>query len=303
MLSLTESQSVENLADVLYDFLPGSGNSKTAFPLAAQQANVGEFWQPGSKRPGIVALLTQTLMHKRHCITPLMLSIVRQAMTWRRGKGDPLKRAEIDAVNAALIELRIKIPELHDPKFLDSFGPAAAARQDPPLHKIPASQSTALMEKLMQLTAMAPQPRGFAFETFLADLFSAYNLAPRASFRLVGEQIDGSFLLNADTYLVEAKWHDPQIGLADLLTFSGKVDGKATWSRGLFVSISGFTQDGLQAFGRGRRTNLICMDGLDLYEILFNGHSLTRVLEAKARRAAETNATHVPLRELGIHLA
>jgi hypothetical protein len=138
----------------------------------------------------------------------LMLSIVRQAMTWRRGKGDPLKRAEIDAVNAALIELRIKIPELHDPKFLDSFGPAAAARQDPPLHKIPASQSTALMEKLMQLTAMAPQPRGFAFETFLADLFSAYNLAPRASFRLVGEQIDGSFLLNADTYLVEAKWHD-----------------------------------------------------------------------------------------------
>jgi hypothetical protein len=43
MLSLTEPQSVENLADILYEFLPGSGNNRKAFPLAAQQAGVGEF--------------------------------------------------------------------------------------------------------------------------------------------------------------------------------------------------------------------------------------------------------------------
>jgi len=48
MISLVESQSIENLADVLYDFLPGSGNAKTAFPIAAEQAGVGEFWKPGS---------------------------------------------------------------------------------------------------------------------------------------------------------------------------------------------------------------------------------------------------------------
>ena len=40
MLSLAEAQAVENIADLLYDFLPGSGNNKTAFPLAA--APVGE---------------------------------------------------------------------------------------------------------------------------------------------------------------------------------------------------------------------------------------------------------------------
>ncbi len=302
MLSLAELQSVENLADILYDFLPGSGNSRTAFPLAAQQACVGEFWEPGSKRPSIVALLTRTLTHKRNRMTPLMMTIVQQAMTWRRGKNNLLTRAEIESVNAALLGLSIKIPELHDPRFLDSFGPPTPTRHKPPVHKISESQATALIDKLMKLTAMAPQPRGFAFETFLTELFSAYNLAPRGSFRLIGEQIDGSFRLNADTYLVEAKWHDPQIGIADLLTFFGKVEGKATWSRGLFVSVSGFTEDGLQAFGRGRRTNLICMDGLDLCEILSNGHSLPGVLEAKARRAAETNAAHVSLRELSLHL-
>src|SRR3546814_16318465 len=81
--------------------------------------------------------------------------------------------------------------------------------------------------------------------------------------RLVGEQIDGSFKLHGQTYLVEAKWHGPQIGFADLMTFSGKVGGKASWSRGLFVSNSGLTAEGLEAFSRGRQTNLICADGLD----------------------------------------
>jgi hypothetical protein len=300
MLSLAELQTVENLADVLYNYLPGSGNSRTAFPLAAQQAGVGEFWETGSKRPSIVALLTRTLTHKRNRITPLMIAIVQQAMTWRRGKGNPLTRAEIESVNAELLGLSVKIPELHDPKFLDSFGPPTPSRSA--VHMMPGSQAIVLRDKLMKLTEMAPQPRGFAFEAFLTELFAAYDLAPRGSFRLVGEQIDGSFRLNAATYLVEAKWHDPKIGLAELLTFSGKVEGKAAWSRGLFVSISGFTEDGLQAFSRGRRTNLICMDGLDLYEVLNNNYPLPKVLDAKDRRAAETNAAYVPLRQLSLHL-
>ena len=82
------------------------------------------------------------------------------------------------------------------------------------------------------------------------------------------------------------------------MTFSGKVAGKAAWARGLIVSTSGFTPDGLEAFARGRQTNLIGMDGLDLYEVLSRQVSLVNVIEAKARRAAETNRAFVPAREL-----
>jgi hypothetical protein len=46
------------------------------------------------------------------------------------------------------------------------------------------------------------------FEGFLNELFAGFGLAPRGAFRLVGEQIDGSFRLHGQTYLVEAKWHD-----------------------------------------------------------------------------------------------
>lgn len=117
---------------------------------------------------------------------------------------------------------------------------------------------------LLTVSSLSAQARGYAFEDFLKSLFDAFGLAPRQAFRLRGEQIDGSFQIGRDTYLLEAKWHDQPIGVADLHTFHGKIEQKAAWTRGLFVSNSGFSEEGLAAFGRGKR--VICMDGLDIYE-------------------------------------
>eukprot|EP01034_Spumella_vulgaris_P014336 gene14336-18299_t len=94
----------------------------------------------------------------------------------------------------------------------------------------------------------------------------------------------------------KAKWHGQPIGVAELHTFHGKIEQKAAWTRGLFVSNSGFTDDGLVAFGRGNR--VICMDGLALYEMLERDLPLTHVLELKIRRAAETGSAFVRVRDL-----
>ncbi len=299
MLSFREAQTVEDLADLLYEFLPGSGNSRTAFPLAATQAGVGDLWVPGSKRPAIVQLLTATLEQRRSCFTKLIVAIVRQAMTYRRGKGNPLTRAEVDRLNNLLPGVQFKIPGLLDGGFLSSFGSATSEEVAPQASAtLSAAKAQELATLLIEITKLDPQARGLRFEAFLNELFAGFGLAPRGAFRLVGEQIDGSFQLNGQTYLVEAKWHGPQIGFADLMTFSGKVSGKASWSRGLFVSNSGFTADGLEAFSRGRQTNLICADGLDLYEVLSRKVSLIEALEAKERRAAETNRAFVAVRDL-----
>ncbi len=301
MMSFREAQAVEDLADLLYDFLPGSGNNRTAFPLAAAQAGVGDLWVPGSKRPAIVQLLTATLEQRRSCFTKLIVALVRQAMTYRRGKGNPLSREEIDRLNTLLPGVEFKIPELLDPSFLSSFGSPKAAKPAPQASAtLIAEKAQELAALLIEITKLDPQVRGLRFEGFLNELFAGFGLAPRGSFRLVGEQIDGSFKLHGQTYLVEAKWHGPQIGFADLMTFSGKVSGKASWSRGLFVSNSGFTAEGLEAFSRGRQTNLICADGLDLYEVLSRKGSLIEILEAKERRAAETNRAFIPVRDLGL---
>ena len=68
---------------------------------------------------------------------------------------------------------------------------------------------------------------------------------------MIGEQIDGSFQLAGETYLLEAKWTDLRMGAADLRSFNAKLEDKAAWTRGLFVRNSGFTEDGLEALAEG----------------------------------------------------
>ena len=292
---------MEDLADLLYDFLPGSGNSRTAFPLAAATVQSEDLWVGGSKRPAIVHLLSAMLGRRRHKFGPLILAIVRQSMTWRRGKGKPLTHDEVVQLNEILFQLSIKIPELNEQGFLNSLQRPDTRRDDPasPGGSQPTDEvAKALLRRLIGLFDHPPQRRGYEYERFLTELFDAYGLTPRRPFKLVGEQIDGSFKLHGETYLVEARWRCGKTGQSDLLTFSGKVSGKATWARGLFISNSGFSDDGLKAFGSGRRTNIICADGLDLHEIVHNRLSLVEILEEKLRRAAETNRAFVPVREL-----
>ena len=173
---------------------------------------------------------------------------------------------------------------------------APAPKQQDDKSQLSIDVSQQLTARLLEVTSLPAQKRGYEFEKFLKELFDAYDLSARASFRLKGEQIDGSFVVHNDTYLLEAKWQNSPAGVADLHTFEGKLGEKASWSRGLFVSSSGFSRDGLQAFGRGKRT--ICMDGFDISEMLTQRLSLVEVIDAKVRRAAETGCPFVSVRDL-----
>lgn len=142
---------------------------------------------------------------------------------------------------------------------------------------------------LMSLTERPPHERGYQFEKFLKKLFDAFGLEAERPFRLTGEQIDGSFLLDRDTYLVEAKWHNERTGAADLHAFHGKLDQRAAWGRGLFVSYTGFTDQGIVAFGRARK--VICLDGRDLSKSFQRRLPLPEVLRRKVRKAVEHGVT------------
>ena len=225
-----------------------------------------------------------------------------------------LRSANPSTIHKTLVALwdhRISVPGLAKGKPLDSgtevsfrkivekFGgslPGKAPTTAPTSAVAPESVLARLKEQLIEISNMDPHPRGYAFEAFLKNVFDAYGLAGKAAFRLTGEQIDGSFDFGHETYLLEAKWQNDKTAAKDLRDFQGKVEGKATWARGLFVSNSGFTEEGLQSFGVGKR--IICMDGLDLYEILHNRRSFVEVLRLKVRAAAETGRPFVSVRDL-----
>lgn len=294
-ISLKESQYLDELAGILYEMLPGSGNPRLSFPTVAQSLGLSSYWPGGSKRPAIVALLTATFERERHRFCLLIEGVVRQSVSWRAGKGIPLTVDEVMEINRVLLQLGYKIPDLHDADFLAGLEKRQRAAQgqataDP-------AQLARFKTELLALASLNPVPRGFAFEKFLNELFAAFGLAPRGSFRLTGEQIDGSFQHDGQTYLLEAKWQNELIGRAPLSVLNETVTSKATWSRGLLVSYSGFSTDGLTAFNSGRPTAIIAMDGLDLHDMLNRNLLLPDVLRAKARRAAETNRCFVQVRD------
>ena len=129
-----------------------------------------------------------------------------------------------------------------------------AAHREP---RIDEAATSALATRLVEVSKMDPQARGYAFEKFLKDVFDAYGMSARAPFRLKGEQIDGSFVLGEETYLLEARWRNAKVDVQTLHAFNAKVEDKASWSRGLIISQSGFTTEGLEAFGRGK--SVVCM--------------------------------------------
>ena len=185
-----------------------------------------------------------------------------------------------------------------------STAPAAPAPQRavPVATAAPAATTATDLQQLKEafdeLLTMAPHRRGYAFQDFLNKLFHDYHLDPRNAFRLMGEEIDGSFELDGHVYLMEAKWQEKPTGQADLLVFNGKVEGKSTWARGLFISYNGFSKEGLHAFARGKGTRIIGIDGHDIQYILNGQISLPRAINKKARRAVETNEFFVPISEL-----
>jgi hypothetical protein len=149
---------------------------------------------------------------------------------------------------------------------------------------ISSAQFLELGKELLRLSSLEPQRRGYDFEKYLKKMFDVFGLEARSAFRLVGEQIDGSFILGDQPYLLEAKWHNELTGASDLHAFQGKVDQRVDWARGLFVSYTGFSEQGLIAF---RPKKVICLDGRDLAEAFARELPLPEVLRRKARRAVE----------------
>ena len=299
-LTLKESQAIGELASHLYSFLPGAAhpyaNQAISFAGVARDLRLGGYWVGGSKLPAISQLLEATLDRERGRFCDLVLEAVRRGMQYRMNKGAPITREEIDVLNGLVAEVGFKIPELHDAEFLKTLPREPGAEE--PAETVAAASLDEHRRCFREVMALDPARRGYAFQEFLNDLFAAFDLAPRPPFRLIGEQIDGSFQFQAETYLLEGTWRDKRVGEEEMNAFSGKVERKAKWSRGLHVSYSGYTKEGLEGFARGKETHIVCMDGLDLHEILDRGLDLRDVLERKVRRAAETNEAYVPVREL-----
>lgn len=165
--------------------------------------------------------------------------------------------------------------------------------------------TTALKTKLDELnqkfmgiaTSSDAQKRGYGLEKLLNELFTLFDLDPKASFKITGEQIDGAFTFKDDDFLLEARWVKQPINAADLYSFAGKINGKRKNTLGLFVSMDGFSNECLQTTSSDLRC-LILMDGMDLNAILTDRITLDDLLYRKRRHASETGNIYLNVNKI-----
>lgn len=136
------------------------------------------------------------------------------------------------------------------------------------------------------------QGRGFELEKIMYELFELFDLDPKASFKNLGEQIDGAFSLEGTEYLFEAKWQKEPVNKADLAIFSDKVKTKLENTLGVFLSINAYSQDGVAAHQAGGAA-IILMDGSDLMAVFEERIDFISLLYRKKRHAAQTGGIYL----------
>lgn len=164
---------------------------------------------------------------------------------------------------------------------------------------------TAVTQKLEELknsywqllSSTERQKRGYQLEKILKELFSLFDLDPKASFKIVGEQIDGSFTFENLDYLLEAKWQDELVRASDLYIFAEKLTRKLDNTLGLFISIEGFSEEAVSAYSGGRKL-MILMDGSDLMAVLESRIDLIQLLRRKRRHASQTGNIYLKVKDI-----
>lgn len=131
------------------------------------------------------------------------------------------------------------------------------------------------------------QQRGRAFERVINQILAREDMEPRSSMRPSGEEIDGSFAIADCFFLLEAKWQANPIPASSLYAFKGKVDGKLVGTLGIFISMSDYSADAVDALLTGKELNLILFGQKDLLLIEDGKMTMREAIRVKRRYASE----------------
>lgn len=155
-----------------------------------------------------------------------------------------------------------------------------------------------LKADFLAMYSMQPQARGYKLENFMRELLSLFDLEPKKSYKIEGEQIDGHFTCDGSDYLLETKWEEKPLSASDVYSFTGKIAGKLDNTLGFFISINGFSDDALIALEKASKKVCILCDGHDLITVLEARIRLNDLIIRKKRHAIQTGKLYISVKEI-----
>lgn len=135
-----------------------------------------------------------------------------------------------------------------------------------------------LKDEFIRIQQLVGPPRGYAFEKFFTGLMKISGIPVHEPFRIVGEQIDGAIKYSGHYYLIELKWEKAKAAHEAVSSLYLKVEGKLE-ARGIFIAMNGYSDQILQSLPKGKRLNMLLLDGVHLANVVFGLHRFEELLE------------------------
>jgi hypothetical protein len=157
-----------------------------------------------------------------------------------------------------------------------------------------------LNKRFLELCKMyeLSQKRGYELEKLLHDIFVFFEIDVCKAFKLAGEQIDGSFNFKNQNYIFEAKWQSTSDAVNSLYTFAYKIESNTMYPRGVFFSISGYSEESIQIITKNKKPSLILIDSADLIAVLEGRITMSDLLSKKIEYAQTRGNIYVNIYQL-----
>ncbi len=297
MMKPGELEALEDLAEHLYSFLPGSPKWRTTYTFlsACQEVHLEQYWQSGPKGAAIERLLFATHEKQRGRFPLLIETVVRNGVEYRDRINDPVSRAELDQLNRIIERLGFEVRALLDPAF---------RKQRPDLAIDDAAREARGKVVLQQLNDdyLRMQEKGVTDET--VELFS--RMLNRL-FRLAGlERIDrlepegsavrGAFRLERYEIFIRAELGEQVT--RDTLEAFRKEQAESAQLLGLFLSVNGFSMDAVELANAEAEPVYLLMDGAHLFRVLHADLSLEDMMHKLVTMLAVEKNAYVPVSAL-----
>jgi Restriction endonuclease len=118
------------------------------------------------------------------------------------------------------------------------------------------------------LEDMTPQRRGQRFNQLVADLLGCWG-TDRVQANVLGTgEIDVTFTIDGTRFLLEAKWQAGPVSFDPIAKLSRRISQRLSGTRGVFLSMSGYTADAQRDVERGQQPDMLLIDRSHLEAML-----------------------------------
>lgn len=151
--------------------------------------------------------------------------------------------------------------------------------------------------ELKELKNVSPQERGRKFNDLITDVLIAHGIPAKANQRSIGE-IDVIFRVNNKRYILEAKWEQDPIDFGPISKLGNRVRQRIQSNFGIFISMSGYTQDAIdQIAGRGA-PNVILFGKEEFVALLYGVTPAEKFFEASLDCVSFEGKYHLELKDI-----